>query len=147
MIKFFKNIAKDVKYSLFDFHPFFFTNKPLKSKEYYLSLYNEEKKNVYSEIDEFINSLGFDIDKDWLDNLALSTQVVIKKSKLNYQHGKILYATLRNFIEKYKYQNLTVFETGTSRGFSSICMSKAINDSYISGKIITLDIIPHNTKM
>ena len=38
-------------------------------------------------------------------------------------------------------------ETGTSRGFSSICMSKAIIDSNINGRVITFDIIPHNKKM
>ena len=105
-----------------------------KNKEIYVNnVVDQHSSNLLANI----SLSGFDIDKDWLDNLALSTQVVIKKSKLNYQHGKILYATLRNFIEKYKYQNLTVFETGTSRGFSSICMSKAINDSHISGKIIS----------
>ena len=38
-------------------------------------------------------------------------------------------------------------ETGTSRGFSSLCLSKAINDAQIKGKIVTFDIIPHNQKM
>ena len=31
---------------------------------------------------------------------------------------------------------ITILETGTARGFSSLCMSKAINDRKFMGKII-----------
>ena len=147
MIKFFKNIIKDIRYSLFNFPVNFFTDKPLKNRNYYKKLMEDEANYIYPEIDNYINKIGFEINKNWLDDLALSTQVVIKKSKLNYQHGRILYSSLRNYINNSKHNNITVFETGTSRGFSSICMSKAINDASIHGKVITLDILPHNTKM
>ena len=43
--------------------------------------------------------------------------------------------------------NITIFESGTARGFSAICMSKALNECKRKGKIYTADIIPHNTKM
>ena len=147
MIKLIKDSIKSFKYSMLDFSPYFFTNKPLESKEYYSNLCINECKQNYEEINKFEKSTGYKIENDWLDNLAKSTQIVIKKSKLNYQHGKILYSILRNYIEKNSKNNITVFETGTSRGFSAICMSKAINDSNIIGKIITFDILPHNKKM
>ena len=41
----------------------------------------------------------------------------------------------------------TIVETGTARGFSSICMSKALIDQKKSGKIISLDCISHNEKI
>ncbi|MGV8168622.1 MAG: class I SAM-dependent methyltransferase, partial [Candidatus Nanoarchaeia archaeon] len=44
--------------------------------------------------------------------------------------------------KKNKLRNITVFESGTSRGFSSLCMAKAIDDEKIQGKIITTDILP-----
>lgn len=147
MIKLIKNIIKDFRYSMLEFPKYFFTNKPLESKAYYQNLYEKEIRLKYEDIDKFEEKIGFKIDKDWLDNLAKSTQIVIKKSKLNYQHGRILYSTLRDYIKKNQNKNITVFETGTSRGFSSMCMSKAINDSIINGKIITFDILPHNKKM
>lgn len=142
-----KNFINNFRYSMIEFPAKFFTDKPLETKEHYKNLYNQEVINKYVKIDKFENKLGYKIDKDWIDNLALHTQIVIKKNKLNFQHGRILYALLRYHINKNNLKNITIFETGTSRGFSSVCMSKAINDSSIAGKVITFDILPHNKKM
>ena len=56
-------------------------------------------KKIYKEIDLFEERCDFKIDKKWLDNLALHTQVV-KKSEINYQHGRVLYSSLRDYIKK-----------------------------------------------
>ena len=45
------------------------------------------------------------------------------------------------------HDDLTILETGTARGFSSIIMSKALKDTKRKGKIYTIDIIPHDMKM
>ena len=121
--------------------------KPMASKEKYLKLHNDAKNIKYSIIDDFEIKIGFKIDKEWLEDLALHTQVCIKNSDLNYQHGRILYSLLVKYINDRKDnpdKSLVIFETGTSRGFSSICMSKAITDSKSEGKIITVDALPHN---
>lgn len=142
-----KNFIKNIKYSLFKFNKFFFTSKPLKDKQYYFKLYENAKKAKFPLIDKLEENNGFKINRDWLDDLALSTQIVIKKSKLNYQHGRLLYSHLRKYISDRNIFDINILETGTSRGFSSICMAKALNDSKITGKIVTFDIIPHNQKM
>ena len=147
MKKSIKNFIKNIRFSFFGLQSNFFTDTPLETKDYYKNLYNEEISKKYIEIDELENKLGYKIDKDWINNLALDTQIVIKKNKINFQHGRILYAFLRHYIIKNNLTNVTILETGTSRGFSSVCMSKAINDSSIIGKIITFDILPHNKKM
>ena len=51
------------------------------SKDYYLNVFEEAKKEIFPEIDNFEKFCNFKIEKVWLDNLALHTQVV-KKSKL-----------------------------------------------------------------
>lgn len=80
--------------------------------------------------------------------MALKTQVVIKKnSKINYEHGKLLYAVLFDLIKKKKFNFINILEIGTARGFSSICMSKALIDSRQNGKITTIDILSNNEKM
>ena len=81
--------------------------------------------------------------------MCLITQTCIKKSDLNYNHGRILYSLLSRYIEsnREKKINITILETGTARGFSAICMSKALNDRNSNGKIITLDCISHNQKI
>ena len=75
--------------------------------------------------------MGYSIDKEWLNKLALQTQIVIKKSPLNYAHGRVLYSLLRNYLRtnSKKLKGLNIVETGTARGFSSLYMAKALFDS------------------
>lgn len=115
----------------------------------YMGLFEEVRLKVFQKIDEFEEKIGSEISRDWLENLALHTQIVVKKSELNYQHGRIVYATLR-----YRCQILsstsnaiTIFETGTARGFSALCMAKALHDEKKEGQIITVDILPHDQAM
>jgi len=117
-------------------------------KKIYLALAEKTKNNNYPEINSFEINSGYQIDKNWIDELALHTQVVIKKSKICYAHGRILYSCLSKYLnENKKLNNINILETGTARGFSSLCMAKALEDNNKEGKIITFDVLPHETKM
>ena len=52
-----------------------------------------------------------------------------------------------NYIENNPTSNIIILETGTARGFSSVCMSKAISDCKSVGEINTIDILPNNEKI
>lgn len=121
------------------------------TRKEYLLLWEEAKKVKSENINNFELNKNFKINLDWYHNLALHTQVVKKKSKINYMHGRLLYSTLRDYIKKKSVQKqkpfLRILETGTARGFSSLCMAKALNDAECSGNIITLDIIPNELKI
>ena len=141
-----KKIIELLTYLKFRNNPF--GQIPLGTKQDYLKLFNEIKDKSYPLIDEIEKKNGYAIDKIWLNKLALQTQIVKKKSKLNYQHGRILYSYLRRYLKKKNNsETINIFETGTARGFSSICMSKALIDSGFDGKIDTIDIIPHHKKI
>ncbi len=114
-----------------------FGKKPKADKATYMQIFEEAKSKNYPEIDAFEKDTTFKINKSELENLALHTQVVIKKSAINYQHGRLLYSVLRKYIAEQGSTNLTVLETGTARGFSSICMAMAMKDANVEGKIIT----------
>ena len=118
-------------------------------KNQYLKLSKIASKQVYPEIDDYERKLGYSINKKWLDDLALRTQIVIKESPLCYAHGRVLYSTLSNYLNKLidKSNSVTIVETGTARGFSSICMAKSLEDNNYFGKILTFDVLPHNIKM
>ena len=87
------------------------------------------------------------INTNYLDKLALTTQITHKKNQINYQHGRLLYGYLYNLIKLKKLRFINIFENVTARGFSSICMSRARIATKIKGKIDTIDILPHNQKM
>ncbi|MDC1279830.1 class I SAM-dependent methyltransferase [Pelagibacteraceae bacterium] len=127
-----------------------FGNKAILTKEEYTKLWLDEKNNFYPNIDQYEKNNGFKIDKDWLDNLALHTQVVSKTSSLNWQHGRVVFTTIANWINMNPIETvpmITIWETGTARGFSALCMSKALEEQGRPARILTFDVLPHNKKM
>ena len=129
------------------FYSNYYGNKPQGSKEEYLEIWGNAKSLAYPEIDKIELQYKYSVSKEWIDELALSTQVVKKGSDICYQHGRILYTLLSSYISKNPNQDYTIVETGTARGFSSICMAKAISDMHSFGKITTFDIIPCDEAM
>ncbi len=146
----FKSIFKYIHFNLaLSFNlPYNFLGKKIwASKEKYLQIFNEAKNKKYLEIDTFLKQYNYKIEAIWLDKLALHTQVVIKKNPINYQHGRIIYSILSKYLKENNSEEFIILETGTSRGFSSIIMSKALLDQNKLGKIYTIDVIPHNLRM
>ena len=93
MIEYLLSILRDTRNYFFPKkNPF--GNSIQATKEYYLSTFEKAKNEIYLEVDKLEDSCGFKIDKLWLDELALHTQVVKKESAINYQHGRILYSKL-----------------------------------------------------
>ncbi len=120
------------------------------TSETFKKLADKAMKEVYGEVEQFELESGFKIDRDWINELAFKTQIVIKDSKLCYAHGRILYAALSKYLSQQNSlikQDLIIIETGTARGFSSLCMAKALSDLGSSGKILTFDLIPNERKM
>ena len=133
-----------VNYRWFNFP---FGRKPMAKRELYEKLALEAAQIKYPEIDEYEHEKGFVIDSEWLHNLALHTQVVIKKSELCYQHGRLIYTTVRDYIHKNHPKYINIIETGTARGFSALSIAKALADADIEEKIITFDLLPHDVAM
>lgn len=121
---------------------------PLAGRDVYLRLHAEAKAAADPEIDAIERDCGFAVDRDWLDELALHTQIVIKTSRLNYQHGRVLYALFRRYLAGLAAgESATVMETGTARGFSTLCLARALADAGRDGRIVTIDILPHDVPM
>tara|TARA_B100000579_G_C22824942_1_gene852571 strand:- start:411 stop:1262 length:852 start_codon:yes stop_codon:yes gene_type:complete len=127
-----------------------FGNKPWANEETYLRLHRDVIKLEDSSVRKFEKELGYSISTEWINDLALHTQVVIKDEPLNFFHGRVLYSVLSDYINQFKKESLTpliILETGTARGFSSLCMSRAIIDANYPGIITTIDCIPHNERI
>ena len=122
------------------------------SKTTYLELHKLALANNDYMVKKFEEKFRNKIDLEWWSNLALFTQVVIKPEELNFFHGRLLYSVLCDYIDKNNFtdnplKSISIFETGTARGFSSICMAKALNDKSCQGFITTIDCIPHNKEI
>lgn len=120
-----------------------FGSAPHASRDEYLKLFEEARAQEYEPVRQVEQELGFAVDRIWLDALALHTQIVKKRSQLSYPHGRLLYSVLRRYIEDSGERFITILETGTARGFSALCMAKALDDAGVDGRIITIDVLPH----
>lgn len=125
-----------------------FGKKKWAKKESYVNLYKEAICFNDYKVKAFEKDNGFSIDLNYWRELALHTQVVIKQERLNFFHGRLLYSELSKYLnERENFEQIRIFETGTARGFSSICMAKALIDSNFPGFITTIDVIPHDQRI
>ncbi len=121
-------------------------NTPRGNKDEYLKLYNQSLTREYPIIEEFLkNKIR---DDDFINELALTTQISIKGSEPNFQHGKIIYALLGDYNKKVSNGDsaYTFLDVGTAKGFSAIIMSRFIINNSLNADIHTVDIIGHNNK-
>lgn len=112
------------------------------------ALWATGKGEVSPGVVEMELKLGWSINLDWLHELALYTQVTEKKSRLNWSHGRLLYSLAASLAERLeKGEPLFVLETGTGRGFSAVCMVRAVLDAGRVPLVLTFDALPHNVTM
>jgi hypothetical protein len=145
--KYFKLFLKDVYYA---FTGNYITKNCKGDKQNYLNIYDTIINKKYNNIDNFINSNQFkEIDRNFLNNLALISQISIKKSEVNFQHGRLIYSILNNYIKLNRniLNNFLFIDVGTAKGFSSVIISKCAMDNDINYKMYSFDLIPHNKKI
>jgi len=122
-----------------------FCSAPLAPPSEYRRIWTEARSVSYPAVDRYEASCGAAIDPEWLHQLALPTQITIKASLPCYQHGRLLYSTLVRYTRLRAHDHLNIVETGTARGFSAVCLAKALHDAAATGKIVSFDVLPHNT--
>ena len=127
-------------YSSYDENPFEVDPTSV-SRERFLDLASHARPNdtLLATLAERFGDLP---DREFVDELALATQVVPKDEQLDWSHGYLLYAALGSYLRQTPSNRpVTIFETGTARGFSAICMAQALRDAGRAGTILTVDVL------
>ena len=114
-------------------------------KKYFLQKHSEIIKNLSIDVENYEKKTNFFIDREWLYDLAFITQIPTGKNFYCCEHGKVLYSTVSNWVINNPEKSIQVLETGTARGFSGLCIAKALSDLSKEGNIITIDILPNDT--
>lgn len=135
-------ILEQLRFRRFDNFPF--GDSPRGPTDTYERLFEAAQKLDPQSVSDLENEFGFQIDKEFLDGLAFLTQISIKESEPNYVHGRMLYAALREYISRSQVDYISIFETGTARGFSALCMARALEDAKLDGFLVSCDILPHD---
>lgn len=81
--------------------------------------------------------------KNFIDKLGFELQVTVKKSRPMYLHGYLLACALHKYLLKNTQIPITILETGTARGFSSLILAKMLEHNQRNGTIHTLDLALH----
>src|SRR5688572_20772364 len=76
--------------------------------------------------------MGYAIDKRLLEGDAKILACPVKRNPPNWQHGRLIYAVLRKYLETQS-DPVTLFDCGTAKGFSALCMALALTDAKAEG--------------
>ena len=135
---------------------FYFFNK------YYFNFFSSLKKNYVSNNKkrDFIKSYKSRIIKYKLEfpkiyknlnlkifkRISIYTGFTLPEPGGDFNFGALLHYILKNYLKE-KREEINILEIGTARGFSSLCMSLALNDYEYPSKIITFDVISNDSKI
>lgn len=114
----------------------------------YNGIFAKERRSSYPIIDRYESSFGFAIDRDKLESMARTLACPLKVNPPNWQHGRVIYTTLRNYLRA---ANLTgyhpILDIGTAKGFSACVMSHAIADAQSGCGVVSVDVVSPNDKI
>jgi hypothetical protein len=136
-------------YACFEGDPFGIQEHPKRQDQELLrAKFAELRQNNYGDVIEQllaafpVPELGADLDaiRPFMDDLARRTLVYNSPARLVHASGCILYSAVR-FLARTR-PGLRILETGTSRGFSSTIMARALHDTGCDGHIVTVDVLP-----
>lgn len=114
----------------------------LATREDYQRAFDAERAQSYPEIDAYEQSVGYPINRDWMEAMARVLACPVKKNPPNWQHGRVLYATLRQYLAaRESSAAINVLDIGTAKGFSAVVMLKAADDAQRPVHITSVDVI------
>jgi hypothetical protein len=120
----------------------------VQESEKFNALFQLAKNNYSNEIESLFKEFGSETDKEFIERIAYYTQLVIKKSPPNFNHGYLLYYALSKYLKSITEKDpLFLLDIGTARGFSSLVMSYALQEKNFNAAIISIDKISHTKKI
>lgn len=110
------------------------------SAEQYAAAFHQERVQTYRMIDAIEARCGYAVDRGRLEDAARVLACPVKKSPPNWQHGRVLYALTRKYLECQD-GPIACLDIGTAKGFSALCLRWALNDAGVDGEIVSVDVI------
>lgn len=111
----------------------------MSTKKQYDDAFKTERSKQYPMIDAIEKDLGYAIDREWMERTARILQCPVKRNPPNWQHGRVLYALLRKYLEDR--DAVCAVDIGTAKGYSAVVMARAIDDSGKTGRVVSIDVV------
>jgi predicted O-methyltransferase YrrM len=112
------------------------------SYDEYNAVFQKECTQIYGSIIAFERALGYALDRKRLEHAARVLACPLKVNPPNWQHGRVIYSTVRNILARSQGEVL-LLDIGTAKGFSAMCLLWALLDSRpnVTGRVVSLDVI------
>lgn len=116
----------------------------------YRAAFDVERTNRYPTVDAFEARAGYRLDEPQLLAAAYVLACPLKANPPNWQHGRVLYAAARQYLEGVR-RRVMMLDIGTAKGFSALCLRWAMLDAGVEGNLVSVDVIdptsrePRNT--
>lgn len=117
------------------------------SADTYQRLFETERKNEYPVIDAFEERMGFAIDRERLESIAAVLSCPYKAAAPNWQHGRVLYAAVRNYLSRTGLTSVRTLDIGTAKGYSALCVRMAVEDAGVDAQSVSVDVMPPSAKV
>lgn len=115
--------------------------------EEYVDAFDKENARDYSVVDELESFHGYALPKEIYLPRAKILACPVKQNPPNWQHGRVIYSVVRNYLEGLCLQPedtvdpVTILDIGTAKGYSALCLFWALHDSKREGQVYSVDVI------
>lgn len=114
--------------------------------EDYARIFAQEREQAYPSVDAWEQGMGFALSRERLEDAARVLSCPIKAAAPSWQHGRVIYATYRNYL-RHRDEPVTVLDIGTAKGFSALCARWAVDDSGRDGTVDSVDVMPPTARV
>ena len=111
-------------------------------KEQYDDAFDKENAREYKVVDELETLIGYALPKEFYLPRARILACPVKQNPPNWQHGRVIYSVVRNYLKDLDgVDYVTALDIGTAKGYSALCLNKALSDSGVPGQVYSVDVI------
>ena len=115
--------------------------------EDYQRIFDLERQQSYPMVDAFEQRMGFAIDRDRLEAAARVLACPLKDAPPCWQHGRVLYAAVRNYLHGKSIRPWVCLDIGTAKGFSALCVKWAVADIQTLSNAYSVDVLPPTARV
>ena len=127
----------------------------------FAAIFATERAQRYPAVDALEAQLGHALDTARLEQAARVLSCPFKAAAPNWQHGRVIYAALRHYIDRMAptaedagdldafmwVPRVTVVDIGTAKGYSALCAQWAIDDAGAAGQVYSIDVLPQGDRL
>lgn len=106
----------------------------------YERAFEQECAHSYPAIEAYEVRTGYSIHPRRIESAARTLACPVKKNPPCWQHGRVVYSTLMKYLEG-RSEPVTLFDCGTAKGFSALCMAFALSDAKAVGTVHSVDVV------